>query len=114
MKYLLEELNCEVTTADTGEIAIELFKKNKYSLIFMDIGLPGKDGYQTALEIKAWEKQHNQYTPIVGLSAHVDETNKQFLASGIEEMFSKPLKNEMATTILNTYVYQKNSKSCNH
>lgn len=106
-KTLLQEMHCDVITADTGEAALELFKKDKYDLVFMDIGLPGKDGCETAQEIRAWEKQKGQHTPIVALTAHIDESNKQqCLKAGMEQVLTKPLKENTAETILNTFVYQ--------
>ena len=106
-KSLLEEMHCEVATADTGEIALELFKKYKYDLVFMDVGLPGKDGCETTQAIRAWEKKKGQHTPIVALTAHVDESNKQqCLKAGMEKVITKPLKENTVEAILHTFIYQ--------
>lgn len=111
-KSLLEEIRCEVVTADTGEVAIELFKKDKYDLVFMDVGLPGKDGCETTREIRVWEKEKGQHTPIIALTAHVDESNKQqCLNAGMEKVLTKPLKENVAEGILNTFVYQTKAEA---
>lgn len=103
---LKKEINCEVATADTGEIALELCRENKYDLIFMDVGLPGKNGCETTQAIRMLEKQKGYHTPIIALTAHVDESNKQqCLQAGMEEILTKPLKKETAATILNAFVY---------
>ncbi len=110
-KSLLEDINCEVDIADTGEKSIDLFKNNQYDLVFMDIGLPDKDGCKVIIEMREWEKLTNQYTPIVVLTAHIDDNNNQlYMSTGVESILTKPLTNETALTILNTFVYNKSSK----
>jgi two-component system cell cycle response regulator len=47
----------EVDTAATGEQAIELISNKDYSLIFLDVVLPGIDGYQTCKLIKKVRKK---------------------------------------------------------
>lgn len=112
VKNLLQEMQCEVVTADTGEAAFELFKKDKFDLIFMDMGLPGKNGCEITREMRKWEKQNNQHTPIIALTAHIDEDNKQqCLNAGMENVVTKPLKDEAASSILNTFVYHSKQSS---
>jgi two-component system aerobic respiration control sensor histidine kinase ArcB len=109
-KDLLEAMNCQIVIADTGKKAIALFKKNKYDLVLMDIGLPDKNGDKVTQEIRAWEKKKNQYTPIIALTAHVDESDKQqYLDAGMEEVLIKPLAEDKAQTILNTFTCQTKS-----
>ncbi|MCW5588082.1 MAG: response regulator [Legionellales bacterium] len=106
-KNQLEEFGCDIDVADTGEEALTLLKKNQYDLVFMDIGLPDKSGCDVTAEIREWEKQHQRHTPIVALTAHIDESNKQqCLNVGMEKVLTKPLTDENAQTILKTFVYQ--------
>ena len=103
-KQQLEEFGCKIEVANTGEDAIMLMKKNHYNLVFMDVGLPDKNGTEVTLEIRAWEKQHNRNTPIIALTAHVDENNKQYCFKvGMNDVVIKPLTYEKAQDILNTY-----------
>lgn len=107
-KHQLEDFGCEIDTADTGARAVTLFKTKHYDLVFMDIGLPDKSGCDVTTEIREWEKSHNQHTPIIALTAHVDESNKQqCLIAGMEGVLTKPLTDQNAQNILNTFVSRR-------
>jgi CheY-like chemotaxis protein len=42
-------------SADSGEKALECAKRDKPDLIFMDVNMPGMDGYATTRQLKADE-----------------------------------------------------------
>ena len=102
----LEELGCAVDLADNGEAAIKKASQNRYSLIFMDIGLPGIDGYEAAARIRAWEKEHHKSpTPIVALTAHVNEEGEQQCYKvGMNLVLHKPMLGQYGQRILNRFV----------
>jgi len=65
--------------ATSGEKGIEQLQNKKYSLILLDINMPGLDGYETATIIKANES--TKKIPIVFLSANA---NKESIRKGFE------------------------------
>ncbi len=104
-KVLLNQCNCQVDIAVDGQSALQLWKKNKYDLIFMDIGLPDMDGYQVTHHIRVQEIAKNHHTPIIALTAHVGEENKQrCIESGINAVLSKPLTQKNCCDILNSFI----------
>ena len=46
-QFVLNALNCEIEIAQNATTALEKFLNNVYDLIFLDVGLPDKDGYTT-------------------------------------------------------------------
>ncbi len=105
LKHLLESLGAIVNIANDGEEAIQKIKLEKYQLIFMDIGLPGKDGCEVTQEIRQWEKQnHLKPVWIVALSAHLDKKlEKCCLKSGMNQALTKPLQTEKLKQLLSEY-----------
>jgi nitrogen-specific signal transduction histidine kinase/CheY-like chemotaxis protein len=105
VSHMISTLGCnKVDVADTGKMAIQLAKNNVYDLIFMDIGLPDIDGYETTKQIRLNELNKN-HVPIIALTAHVEENNKEFLIdSGIDAMLCKPLLKDKAKDILNFFI----------
>lgn len=98
----LENIGCQVAVASTGEEALTLAQNNHYDLIFMDIGLPGKDGCEITREIHANPDQAG--IPIVALTAHVDPDNADAcLAAGMVAVLTKPVEVWRAKEILQTY-----------
>lgn len=104
-KTLLNSLDCQVEVASSGQEAIENIKQNHYDLIFMDIGLgEGADGYEVTRQIRKQEKE-NEHTPIVALTAHAAEENKQnCIEAGMDAVLSKPITKTHASNILNHFV----------
>ena len=50
---LLEDLHCEVITAEEGAEAIGLFRSGDFDLVFSDVVMPGVDGLELARRIEA-------------------------------------------------------------
>ncbi len=88
---LFREMNIDVETAESGMKAIELYKEKKYSMILMDIQMPGLNGFDTTREIRALEVGGKR-TPIVALTAHaVEDEKSELLISGMDDFTSKPV-----------------------
>ena len=69
---ILRHFGFEVEEASTGEEAIEIARTRRPSLVLMDIGLPGIDGWQTGRILKADPTTTN--IPLIAFSAFVDST----------------------------------------
>ncbi|MBF0620455.1 MAG: transporter substrate-binding domain-containing protein [Magnetococcales bacterium] len=84
----------QLTIAQDGRIAVELFKKNSFDLVFMDVQMPNMDGYAATREIRTWETQQGlKPTPIYALSAHAfSDAKKHSLAAGCNDHLTKPIK----------------------
>lgn len=48
----LRNFSIQADLAETGEYGLELLRANNYDLIFLDVVLPGTDGYQICKEIR--------------------------------------------------------------
>lgn len=103
-KLLLEGLECQVEVADSGEEAVAFARENVYHLIFMDIGLPGIDGYEAATTIMQ-QGQLNANTPIVALTAHNDAVSREAaLAAGMVDVQVKPFSESSARDVLGRHL----------
>jgi len=100
-------LNPEKNTvhfADSGEEALEKAFSTKYDLIFMDIRMPGKDGYEVTKEIRLSEKP-GERVPIIGLSAHaMKEAKDEGLLSGMDDFLTKPFTPKELFQIVNKFI----------
>ncbi|OCL86737.1 Aerobic respiration control sensor protein ArcB [Aliarcobacter thereius] len=90
-KKILEKSNVNVTIAYSGEEALEIFKKSKdkFDLIFMDILMPGLNGFDTTLKIREFDSN----IPIIALTASTSIIDKE-LANEIkmDDFLSKPVE----------------------
>ncbi|MDH4187607.1 MAG: PAS domain S-box protein [Nitrospira sp.] len=80
--------------ADNGLIAVERYKTGGYDLVFMDLQMPGIDGYVATRAIRAWEDaQGLPRVPIVALTANADgEVQRNSMVAGCTGFVSKPVK----------------------
>jgi signal transduction histidine kinase/ActR/RegA family two-component response regulator len=91
----LEKLGHHVECAANGKIAFEMYTKNDYDLIFMDIQMPEMDGIQATKRIREFEKDIQLKNPIriVALTANAMKGDKEdCLAAGMNNYMSKPFK----------------------
>jgi CheY-like chemotaxis protein/signal transduction histidine kinase len=104
---MLERNGCQVDLAVNGFEAIELFKKNKYALIFMDCLMPEMDGYETTQIIRDIEKSKTERgrTPIVALTANAyEEEAERCFQVGMDEFMTKPFKIAQLEMVLERYI----------
>lgn len=99
-KVILRSLKHEVTTAESGEIAINLMTQEQFDLVLMDVNMPGIDGLETTRRIRNGSRQMVQ-TPIIGLSASAfSEDIENCLEAGMNGFLAKPLsKTELIETL---------------
>ncbi len=92
--------------AETVNEALNLSKTKEYALILMDIGLPDGSGYEAAKKIRTVETSKNKTTPIVAVTAHIDEKEKQACLIGklMQEVKYKPLTQDDIAMLLERYL----------
>ncbi len=105
IQFYLQNTGHRITDAENGEIALNLFKQNKYDLVFMDMQMPVMDGMTATREIRKWELEHELIpTPVIGLTAVAfTEELKATLAAGCNETITKPVKRNTILAIINKY-----------
>ena len=81
----------EIIHAEDGETALDIFPRNQFDLVLMDVEMPGIDGYETTRRLRTI--LGDVWIPIIFLSGNTDE---HYLAQGIEaggdDYLSKPVK----------------------
>jgi signal transduction histidine kinase/CheY-like chemotaxis protein/streptogramin lyase len=89
---LLEKRGHHVEVAATGREALEWIEREKFDLIVMDVQMPDMDGLEAALIIRQREKEKGGYTPIVALTAHTMQGDRErCLDAGMDNYINKPI-----------------------
>ena len=102
----LQQLGCEVDAAYDGFQALDLYKSNKYDLIFMDCQMPNMDGLTSTRRIREFEAMYgNKVVPIVAMTANAlrDDRDK-CLEAGMNDYLSKPVRRTDMLNILDIYL----------
>ena len=104
---LLDEYNLEITEAEDGQQAIDIFAANpgSFDLIFMDIHMPGVNGYEATKIIRALDHPRASQVPIIAMTANVfKEDIERCIAAGMNGHVGKPLDFTEVNTILRNYL----------
>ena len=135
---MLQDFTKNIHEAGNGQIAVDLFKqaldnpcgcKNRaYKLIFMDLQMPVKDGYQASVDIFQLQKEANRLQSIIRMeSGQADEDKgqiecrivvltsytsssilKKCLESGCSEILNKPLVHEKLHQVMWKHFFRVN------
>jgi len=115
VELFLKTYPVNIDIAENGNIAVELYKSNKYDLVLMDIRMPELDGYEATKLIRKFEKEKGkQKTLIFAFTASVStEEIQKSLDSGCNEVLKKPLRQEELFEVIMKYydVIKKNRGS---
>ena len=85
-KDYLELSGFEVEVANDGETGLEKALKDGYSLLILDLKLPGVDGFEICKKIR-----EEKNTPIIMVSAKKDDIDKiRGLGLGADDYMTKP------------------------
>ena len=107
---MLEQLGCQVTEAENGQIALEKLEQHSYVIVFMDIMMPEMDGYEATQQIRECEAQQPVFGAqtskliIVAMTANAMEGDaERCIAKGMDDYIAKPISLERVFNILNKY-----------
>jgi len=91
--HMLAKGNFHVDAVGSGDAALAVAAARRYDLILMDLQMPGKDGIQTASEIRRIPGY--QTVPIVALTAHTTEEFRSFTREqGLQGFLTKPVRSD--------------------
>jgi two-component system sensor histidine kinase/response regulator len=92
---LIEKYGHTAVSAESGSAALEILESQSFDLVLMDIQMPGMDGFEAARSIRERERQTGSHIPIVALTAHAMESDRErCLAAGMDDYVSKPISSE--------------------
>ena len=100
-RKMVKDIDIELTFANNGREAVELYQSTRPDMIFMDISMPEMDGREAAQAIRALEAGGKWHVPIVALTAHaMDGDSESIFAAGIDRYMTKPLRKSAITGAL--------------
>lgn len=86
---IMKKYNISIEIANDGIEALEIYKNNKFDIIFMDDKMPNMDGITTINEIKILDKNHPS---IIAFTANALASDRdKFLNVGAVDFLTKPI-----------------------
>jgi twitching motility two-component system response regulator PilG len=102
MNIYLSKRNLECHMAQNSEEAIRAIKQAQFDIIFLDVVMPGADGYQACKAIKALEA--TRHVPVILLTSKNSPVDKiHGIMSGCDKYLIKPLRVSELENLLCSY-----------
>ena len=104
----LKKLPHQVTQADNGKKALDLFREKKFDLVLMDLHMPVMDGLTAVKAMRELEAAEGRKpTPILALTAYsLKEEEEKSLQAGCNAHLSKPIKKDTLLRALSEFAVQ--------
>lgn len=91
----IRKLGHQVQLAVNGHEAVEMFSRDSFDLILMDVHMPGMDGIQATHEIRKIEAERkaDHPIPVIAMTATIyEEDLRSFSNGGMNDYLGKPFK----------------------
>ncbi|MBO6146343.1 MAG: response regulator [Lachnospiraceae bacterium] len=89
---LLKRTGIKIDTAESGAKTLELIKKKKYDIIYLDHMMPEMDGIETLHRMKELPDNKNADTPVIVLTANaVSGSREMYMNEGFTDYMTKPV-----------------------
>ena len=109
IREILEHEGYSVVNVADGEAALQECANRSFDLMFLDLKLPGMDGYEVVRHIRAQESAagtgRDQCLPIIALTGLAGEGEKQrCLAAGMNDFLAKPFAVDLFTAKAHKFI----------
>jgi PAS domain S-box-containing protein len=97
-----------VVFAENGEESVEIFEKDVFDVILMDIQMSGVDGLQATRRIRDLEKLKVYSTPIIAMTANALKGDREkCLEAGMNDYITKPIEIKELKTLVEKWALVK-------
>lgn len=102
----LQKTEHEISYAESGIDALRQVEQENFDIIFMDVQMPGMDGYETTRLIRELERvQNRQPAKILACTANAfTEDVEKSLQAGCDMHLSKPIRKDTLIKAINSYM----------
>ncbi len=99
----LKLFNIQVDAVESGEEAFELLAQNNYDLVFLDVVLPGADGYQICKTIK--KDKTRKKMPVIMLTSKSSPFDRiKGALAGCDTYLTKPVSHSSFQKVVKKYL----------
>ena len=104
-KKLLEQYQMNISIAKNGFECLELIKKERFDIVFIDHIMPDMDGISTANNIRKLSNEYSKDLILIALTCN-DSPNllSNYIKNGFNDFVKKPINNKILSCVLKTYL----------
>lgn len=104
-KELFQKYKMNISIAKNGFECLELIKKEKFDIVFIDHIMPHMDGISTANNIRKLSNEYYKNLILIALTCN-DSPNllSNYIKNGFNDFVKKPINNKILSSVLKTYL----------
>lgn len=103
MRQKLATYDCDVEFAETGEQALNMLVVNRYTCVFLDLVLPGIDGFSVCQQLQ--RSTDRRRSKVVMLSARASEIELRKASQvGCDTLLTKPIADSQLRELMQLHV----------
>lgn len=108
VELLLAQSGVQITFAENGREAVEIFTTRTFDLVLMDLQMPIMGGLAAMQAIREWERQNGKpRTPVLAVSANAtDDHVHEAKEAGADDHVAKPIVRETLFEAIARYARQ--------
>ena len=100
---ILEAMGVTVTQVNSGEAAVAKVREEVFDLVFMDISMPGIDGYEATRQIRT--SRSTMALPVIALTAYASSVEREKSElSGMNDYLTKPIERDKLAAVLERWL----------
>jgi PAS domain S-box-containing protein len=93
IEKIIQKEGHNICVAANGREALDLWSRERFDMILMDVMMPEMDGYETTRAIRESERMTGEHVPIIALTAHaISEIRDDIMDAGMDDYLVKPCK----------------------
>jgi len=101
--YCLQKAGHTVVAVGNGKEALEMLQRDSFDAVLMDVQMPEMDGLEATAVIRANEARRGGHTPIVALTAHAREGDRErCLQAGIDDYVNQPIQSSELLRVIHS------------
>ena len=107
IEAFLRKWEVKLLFAENGQEAFEVITRGEaVDLILMDVRMPVLDGYAATRLLRQWEADHNKKRlPVIALTSDAfEKTRQRCLASGMDDVITKPFSIEILQGVIRKWL----------
>lgn len=105
---MLAKKKIKNVTEVNPEKVLSLLQSTPFDILFMDIQMPGTDGFTLVEKVRRLGNEQVKNMPIIGLSARSDISKEKMKASGFTDFLTKPFTSDRLYSTIYRHVRSEN------
>lgn len=107
IKGLLKQTEIQIDTAESGFECLDMIRKKRYDIIFLDHRMPEMDGMETFEKMREMTEEESMCTgvPVIALTANaVSGAREEYINAGFNDYLTKPVDGEALEKLIIKYL----------